>query len=142
MEPRDLRWEAVDDPPGPDARVVDEGLDAFNRGAVDLGAVKNFGCFARLESGAIIGGALARRWGTSCELQQIWVDEDHRRRGIGRRLVELVEAHARARGCTLVYLDTFSFQAPAFYRELGYDVACEIGGFPDGSKFIMRKRLE
>ena len=35
------------------------------------------------------------------------------------------------RGCGLVYLDTFTFQAPEFYRRLGYGTLCTIEGFPD-----------
>lgn len=43
-------------------------------------------------------------------------------------------------GCRLLYLDTFSFQAPEFYYRLGYETACRLDGFPDGgSKFILRK---
>ena len=50
---------------------------------------------------------------------------------------------ARARGCGLVYLDTFTFQAPEFYRRLGYGTLCTIEGFPDQmAKFIMSKRLD
>ena len=57
-------------------------------------------------------------------------------------MVGQVEAEARARDGTLVYLDTFTFQAPDFYRRLGYTVATTIEGFPDGIiKFLMTKRL-
>ena len=36
------------------------------------------------------------------------------------------------RGCTTCYLTTFSFQAPRLYRALGYQVAWEVKGFPQG----------
>jgi len=43
---------------------------------------------------------------------------------------------------TVVYLDTFSFQAPEFYRRCGYAVALRIDGFPDGiAKHLMVKHL-
>ena len=52
------------------------------------------------------------------------------------------EATAIERGCRLIYLDTFTFQAPEFYYGLGYEIACQLDGFPDGgSKFILRKTL-
>lgn len=141
MDTSAVRW-SVDDPASPEAAAVDDGLSRYNEQAADLGAVRPFVTLARDRSGSIIGGALARRWGACCEIQQIWVDEDHRSHGIGRELMRLVEDHARANGCSLVYLDTFSFQAPGFYIGLGYDVACEFKGFPDGaSKFIMSKML-
>jgi hypothetical protein len=61
------------------------------------------------------------------------------RSGLMKRQVEL---NAIERGCNLLYLDTFSFQAPEFYYLLGYETACRLDGFPDGaSKFVLRKSL-
>src|SRR5262245_58812543 len=138
-----LEWEDVDGSPLPaDAKLIDDGLEQFNRGAADFTTSLKFACIARLGSGTIVGGALARWWGQCCELQQLWVDERHRSAGLGSRLVRMVEAEASTRGCNVLYLDTFSFQAPAFYLKLGFHVACEFKGFPNGaSKFIMSKHL-
>ena len=138
-----LEWEGVDGGPlPPDAKIIDDGLDQFNQNAADFATSLKFACIARLPSGRIVGGALARWWGQCCELQQLWVEENHRSVGLGRRLGRMVEAEARARGCVLLYLDTFTFQAPAFYLKLGYDVACEFKGFPNNvSKFVLRKNL-
>ncbi|HEY8945620.1 MAG TPA: GNAT family N-acetyltransferase [Polyangiaceae bacterium] len=138
-----LEWEGVDGSPLPaDAKTIDEGLERFNQSAADFTTSLKFACIARLGSGTVVGGALARWWGRCCELQQVWVDEHHRLHGAGRRLVQMVEVEARRRGCSLLYLDTFSFQAPAFYLKLGYEVACEFKGFPNGvSKFVLRKSL-
>jgi GNAT superfamily N-acetyltransferase len=139
----ELTWDITDDPAPADAAVVDAGLDAFNRRACDFTTIRRLACFARLPGGDVIGGAVGRYWSQACELQQIWVHDDHRRRTIGKRLLRDFEEAARRRGCRLVYLDTFSFQAPDFYRKLGYGVACELTGFPDGaSKFIMTRALD
>jgi GNAT superfamily N-acetyltransferase len=138
----ELRWDATDAPSASDALVVDAGLDAFNHQASDLASIRKVACFARLPSGEVIAGAVGRYWGVACELQQIWVRDDYRRGGVGTRLVRSFEEQARRHGCKLVYLDTFTFQAPDFYRKLGYQVACELEGFPGGaSKLIMRIAL-
>ena len=130
------------DPSDTDVAPIDQGLHTFNQGAADLAAIHRFACFARNDDGALGGGALARWWGTACEVQQLWVDEALRRRGIGVALMQKVEATAVERGCRLIYLDTFSFQAPEFYYRLGYETACRLDGFPGGgSKFILRKSL-
>jgi ribosomal protein S18 acetylase RimI-like enzyme len=137
-----LVWLVGDDTSAPDADRVDQGLDAFNRALPALALVRPLCCSGRLTSGQCVGGALARTWGAACELQQLWVDEPWRGRGLGSELVRLVEAEARARGCVSVYLDTFSFQAPGFFRRLGYVTALTIEGFPEGiTKFLMTKRL-
>jgi GNAT superfamily N-acetyltransferase len=129
-------FEVHDDVP-PEGAIVDHGLGDFNDRAAPLRDVLRLSCFARVE-GEVVGGAIGRTWGACCELQQVWVDERFRGRGIASGLVRRFEARARARGCTTFYLETFSFQAPELYRRLGYSVAHEIRGFPDGIvKYLM-----
>lgn len=126
-----------------DDRVIDDGLGAFNDAAADLGAVKPLRCYARTADGELVGGILARRWGACCEVQIVWVRDEHRRKGIASKLMRKVEEAARGHGCNLVYLETFSFQAPQLYKSLGYDIACAFEGFPDGVvKYIMRKTVK
>jgi ribosomal protein S18 acetylase RimI-like enzyme len=127
-----LRVTTHDTLPPDDARAVDEGLGDSNDAAAPLHEVVRLGCFAREESAGVVGGALGRTWGGAAELQQLWVDPAHRRRGLGERLVRAFEQRAAERGCTLVYLETFSFQAPAFYGRLGYREIAAIAAFPHG----------
>jgi hypothetical protein len=64
------------------------------------------------------------------------------RRGYGHRLMTLAEEEARERGAKNAYLDTFSFQAPDFYRRLGYEVFGELPDFPHGhQRYFFRKQL-
>ncbi len=50
-----------------------------------------------------------------------WVREDRRETGVGARLVAAFESEAVARGCTHVFVTSFTFQAPGFYQRLGYE---------------------
>lgn len=140
--PASLRFELHEDEvPAEAARIVDEGLGAANDAAAPLHEVRSLACFAHDDSGAVVGGAIGRRWGRSAELQQLWVQPERRRSGIGAALVRRFEAAVVAQGCTLVYLDTFSFQAPRLYRALGYRVVHETA-FPHGIvKFAMQHAL-
>lgn len=127
--------------PASAAGIVDEGLGAFNIAAAPLHEVRALGCFAHDERGAVVGGAVGRTWGEACELQQLWVDEAHRRGGLGAQLMQAFEQRARERGSRLFYLETFSFQAPGFYRRFGYEVVHENAAFPHGiAKLLMQRR--
>jgi N-acetylglutamate synthase-like GNAT family acetyltransferase len=46
--------------------------------------------------------------------------------------MQTAEAEARSRGVRNVYLDSFSFQAPAFYAKLGYREFGRLQEFPAG----------
>jgi N-acetylglutamate synthase-like GNAT family acetyltransferase len=136
----DLSFTVHDDVSPDDAAAVDHGLDQANR-STPLQDVRRLSALARRE-GVVVGGAIGRTWGQCCELQQLWVSAEHRHRGVGSRLLQEFERRAQERGCRLVYLDTFSFQAPAFYKAHGYAVTHEVQGFTqDAAKYTMTKAL-
>ena len=132
---------AHDDVP-PEGKLVDDGLGDFNDLAAPLHEVRRLSCFAREADGTVVGGAVGRRWGACAELQQLWVDEAHRRRGIGAALVRAFERQAATHGCRHFYLETFSFQAPKFYEALGYRRAFALDVYPHGIvRYTMRREI-
>jgi ribosomal protein S18 acetylase RimI-like enzyme len=139
----ELKFSVGNDAIGDDAKIIGVGLDEANTEAAPVEKTRPLSVTCRQnDRRELIGGAIGRTWGRCSELQQLWVAAAHRRNGIGRRLVRCFEAAASERGCELVYLDTFSFQAPDFYRKLGYEVAFEIEGFPEAiRKYFMVRRL-
>jgi GNAT superfamily N-acetyltransferase len=93
-------------------------------------------------SEAVIGGL----WGyTGYEwlfTQLLVVPPNLRGKGVGTRLMQLAESEAMARGCRGAWLDTFEFQARAFYERLGYTCFGELPDYPAGfSRFFMKKQL-
>ena len=137
------RFELHDEVPADLAGIVDAGLgDANEQLEPRINHVRRLACFARAADGTVIGGAVGRTWGECCELQQLWVDAGQRKHGIGTQLVRRFEERASARGCRTFYLDTFNFQAPDFYRKLGYSPALEIRGYaPDIVRYTMLRKL-
>lgn len=137
-----LRFICMDSYPDAETRAVDEGLSEFNDRAAPLHEVQAISCFVRNDAGQLIGGAVGRRWGEGCELQQLWVHEQFRCKGIASALLKDFEAHAIRKGCNSVHLETFSFQAPGLYERLGYQTEYVRRGFPHGIvKHHMVKRL-
>jgi ribosomal protein S18 acetylase RimI-like enzyme len=121
-----------DDVPPAEGAIVDRGLGDYNDRAAPLHEVRRLSCFARSTGGELVGGVVGRWWGACAELQQLWVAEAHRRGGVGTRLVRAFESAAADRGCRSFYLETFDFQAPAFYEKLGYRRAFALDVYPHG----------
>ena len=62
---------------------------------------------------------------------------------LGTALLRRAQEEARARGCTGVFLDTFSVQARPFYERQGYRVFGSIEDHPPGhARHFLTKRLE
>jgi len=137
-----LTLELTDTPAAADLAVVDAGLETSNRAAADLDAVQPLAVFVRDAHGQVVGGLRARSWGRAAEIQQLWVHPDLRLRGLGLRLMRTAEAALVARGCTLAYLETFSWQAPWLYLRCGFEIAAQFEGMPRlGVKYVMHKHL-
>ncbi|MBI1208766.1 MAG: GNAT family N-acetyltransferase [Azospirillum sp.] len=94
------------------------------------------------ESSRVVGGAVGFIAGRDFFLDWLWVVDDLRGQGAGSRLLDAIEQAAREHGCERCTLNTFSFQAPAFYRGQGYQVLAEIPDFLVGfTKIYFRKPL-
>ncbi|MEL3971537.1 GNAT family N-acetyltransferase [Rossellomorea oryzaecorticis] len=90
----------------------------------------------------IVGGVVGETFWHHLHIDYLWVAEEYRKEGYGVKLIERLEDYARGKGCYLAVLDTFSFQAPDFYKKLGYREFGVLEGFPKGSRqHFMEKRL-
>ena len=90
----------------------------------------------------IVGGVIAELYWGWAYIDLMWIKEDLRGQGYGHRLLTQVEDEARKRGAKQVYLDTFSFQVPEFYKKHGYQVLAELKDFPVGhQRYFLAKQL-
>ncbi|RAI66354.1 GNAT family N-acetyltransferase [Pseudomonas fluorescens] len=84
------------------------------------------------DSNEVIGGLYGKvsyRW---LLIDLVSVPESMRGRGIGEQLMHMAEEVARKKQCIGIWLETFSFQAPGFYRKLGYSEFGRLEDYPPG----------
>lgn len=122
--------------------IIGRGLSAYNIQKAGEDKFQRL-CFAlQSPDGEIAGGALGEVYWEWFHLDLLWVKEELRGQGYGRQLLMQIEDEARKRGAKNVYLDTFSFQAPDFYKQHGYQVFGELQDFPPGhQRYFFSKQL-
>ena len=122
--------------------IIGRGLGAYNKQQAGENHFQRL-CFAlQTPEQEIVGGVLAEIYWEWLYIDLLWVREDLRGHGHGRQLMIRMEDAARQHGAKNVYLDTFSFQAPDFYKKLGYQVFGELQDFPPGQqRYFFRKQL-
>ena len=120
-----------------------ERIYEFNMRATGYFDGRLLGGRLRNEAGEVIAAFNGHSWGGCCVVAHLWVQESHRGLGLGRSLVQAIEAEALCRGCEQIVLSTHSFQAPAFYERLGYEKQAVIEGQPKGhANVVYVKHLE
>lgn len=90
----------------------------------------------------IIGGINATiiRYWNRCHIDTFWVEETYRGAGYGRKLLNAIEKIAFNKGCRLIELETYSFQAPNFYMNNGYEIIGMVEDHPQGhSQYFLKK---
>ena len=96
------------------------------------------------ENDNIIAGCLAKMYCWNVfYIDSLWVDEKYRKCGLGTRLLNEIEKVALEENCSLIYLDTFDFQAKDFYTKQGYEVFGVLEDCPvNHCRYYLKKKLK
>lgn len=137
-----LRIELTDSPTEEQRQAILQPLSEYNDAQTGGSKSEPFALMVKDENGEILGGLYGRmifRW---MFIELLSVPEQGRGQGIGSKLMAQAEALAREKNCYGLWLDTFDFQAPEFYRKLGFSQFGEIVDYPPGHKrHYFQKRL-
>ncbi len=123
------------------ARRIRSGLIAYNTAKVGKPAYRRLVLSARDSAGRIVGGLAGELYWNALYVELLWLKEGARKSGLGRRLMQEAEKRARRAGKDLIYLNTYTFQAPGFYRKLGFRSIGRIRDYPRGESriFLVKK---
>ena len=139
----DYRTVVAEGVPELDKRLSDE-LDVVNAAAtVGTPAARELTVQVLDAAGDLAAGVSGWTWGVAAGIGMTWVREEARGEGLGTRLLDAFEAEARSRGCTHVFVTSFTFQAPGFYERHGYREIFRWEGVPtpDAADVHFRKEL-
>ncbi len=130
------------DPEDSAVTVVGHGIWNFNKEQAGENNHRRLCLFLHAPDHTVVGGLIGKTYWNWFYIDLLWIRDDLRDCGYGHQLLTLAEQEARERGAKHAYLDTFSFQAPDFYRQHGYEVFGELRDFPEGhQRYFLRKDL-
>ena len=136
-----MRIEAHHDRAHPLREELTRGLVSYNDAHGPPERYEHVGFYAFDEDQTLCGGLAGELQWDWIFIALLWVRTP--RRGLGRRLIEAAESHARSKGRRGLFLDTMEFQARPFYEKMGFEIFGVIeeaaGPF---ARYFMRKRLE
>jgi len=103
------------------AEELDELLSKFDGNYIGF-KLEGDVCVGIVKDGTLIAGASGCMTAFKIfYVSTLFVDENHRKKGLGRKIMEDIEEKAKALGANMIRLDTFNWQGPEFYKKLGYE---------------------
>ena len=96
------------------------------------------------KEGNIIAGCSGYVFYWGCMyIDDMWVDEKYRRQGLGSVALQAVEREAERKGCHVLWVGTWDFQARPYYEKHGYEVFATLKDCPVGHEdYQLAKRLD
>ena len=130
------------EPHSNDITAIINGLAEFNRGQTDGAMPEYLLATVRNAQGIVVGGLFGATYLGWLQVQVVWLPDALRGHKLGTQLMALAENEALRRGCTRVFLETYSFQALPFYEKCGYTIHSRIPDFPiGGARYALTKNL-
>ena len=140
---KDFILTVTDSPSERAVEVIDKGIDIFNAERAGYWDSRPLAALASdPETSEVLGGFIGRTSLKLLFIDLVYLPEKIRGGGLGSRLLAMMEAEARERGCRHGVLYTISFQAPGFYERHGWREFGRIPCDPPGTaRVYMTKEL-
>ena len=124
------------------SQVIGDLIRSYNRSKRETAESEPLNLYAEDDSGELMAGLVAETFGNGLEIEYLFVKEDLRGQGIGSQLLQQAESEAKKRNCRYVFVNTYQFQAPAFYQKHGYKEVFTLKDYPyDGQRHYYQKEL-
>jgi len=126
-----------------DSHYIRNKLIEYNSKCVPNGRYEEIILCLKNPVGEIIAGLNSVICWNWMEIDNLWVHEEYREQGYGKKLLAEAERISRDKNCSFIKLNTFSFQAPEFYKKYGYQIIATIENAPkDYKHYYFKKELK
>ena len=124
------------------AQEIGDLIRSYNRSKRETAESEPLNLYVEDEHGQLLAGLVAETFGNWLEIEYLFVKEELRGQGIGSQLLQQAESEAKKRNCRFAFVNTYQFQAPAFYQKYGYKEVFTMKDYPyTGQRHYYQKEL-
>ncbi|MEA4893752.1 MAG: GNAT family N-acetyltransferase [Oscillospiraceae bacterium] len=137
-----MNFEITDQVDEKDKKIIYNYLLEYNLQKIEDTNPRDLGIYLQDGMGKKVAGLIGETHGNWLSIKYLWVSEELRGQNIGSAILTQAEKAAKERGCKYAFLDTFSFQAPEFYKKYGYKEVFTLEEYPiTGKRHYFVKEL-
>ena len=124
------------------SQIIGDLIRSYNRSKREAAESEPLNLYVENDNGQLMAGLVAETFGNWLEIEYLFVKEDLRGQGIGSQLLQQAESEAKKRNCRFAFVNTYQFQAPAFYQKYGYKKVFTMKNYPyTGQRHYYQKEL-
>ena len=124
------------------SQIIGDLIRSYNRSKREIAESEPLNLYVEDEHGELMAGLIAETFGNWLQIEYLFVKEDLRGQGIGSQLLQQAESEAKKRNCRFAFVNTYQFQAPAFYQKHGYKEVFTLKDYPcTGQRHYYQKDL-
>ena len=124
------------------SQIIGDLIRSYNRSKREAAESEPLNIYVEDDSGELMAGLVGETFGNWLEIEYLFVKEDIRGQGIGSQLLQQAESEAKKRNCRFAFVNTYQFQAPAFYQMHGYKEVFTLKDYPyTGQRHYYQKDL-
>lgn len=113
-------------------KYLNEGLIEYGVAEAGGNKPKYIYCSIKDNQHKFVGGIKGYAMLNLFYISQLFVDENHRNIGLGKKLLSEIETVAKNHGCSTLRLDTLNKKSHSFYIKSGFEKTLEIKEYMKG----------
>lgn len=139
---KNYHFEHQEEPTPAEAQVLFDGICDEAALKKHMERIRPFSVFIKDSRGAVFGGASGVTYYGSLYVDMLWLKEELRGHGLGKKIMMEAERIGKERNCTFATVNTMDWEGLSFYQKIGYYIEFVREGYQKNSTmYFLRKEL-
>ncbi len=124
--------------------IKEKIFDGFKRDAICATGVDGLAeeavSFEIFHDKEFVGALVARLFWGQLHIKYLFVEENYRKKGVARKLINHALEYGKQKGCSFAFVETMDFQAPDFYKKMGFTIELSREGYQQNTTLHYLKK--